>query len=256
MTELAVAKIVRNAFEWAKIISGHWEEAEKHAVQAVSYAVQTGKDLIEAKAALPWGQFAQMIEQDLPFGKRKAQMLMDLAAKPHLSDAQATAHLPPNWATLYELSKMSEENLADATKSGLVNPKTTERQARAIGGAYDTPEGEAWGKGKSPAHLPTPIQAREIARQTKRMVAASDGHLYSGATMEEGAEHDRRRQQTYGVRDAVSTLADCVDADIWVAQAEPHQIHDFKLSSIDGAIRFLTELREEMNKKQGVIDAQ
>ena len=59
------------------------------------------------KAELPHGEWLKMIRDELPFGKRTAQMLVTVATNDNLQDAYAkhVSLLPAAWGTLYELTK-------------------------------------------------------------------------------------------------------------------------------------------------------
>lgn len=247
----------RTRKEWAAVISARWEKATGLAKQSVEEAIQTGVDLLQSKAELSHGDFTEMIERDLPFGSDKAARLIKIARNPELVNTATSRNLPVVWTALYELARLSKEDFKDAQKRGLIDSKTTYKTAHAIAGAYETPVGKAWGKGHSPLHLPTAADASKIARATGRLVAAADGNVYSGSTEEEGAEYVRRRQQTYGVIDAVKVLADCaVTPDKWINQTEDHWLLAFRLGSVDAAIKWLTDLRPVLAKKQGVVDAE
>jgi hypothetical protein len=96
--------------------------------------------------------------------------------------------------------------------------------------------GEKVGLGKAKEivrpHRPRPAEARKIARENDRPVTASDGNIYFGATKQEAADADARREQTYAVLGAIENLAS-VDAspvewleaanswDLW----QPHELH-------------------------------
>src|SRR3990172_2357705 len=93
------AALITDRAGWALRIGAAWGSVLEN-------VLATGRTLIEAKAALSHGEFLKMIEADLPFKARAAQMLMKIAADPRLSKAQHLAHLPPSWGTLYELTKV------------------------------------------------------------------------------------------------------------------------------------------------------
>lgn len=247
---------IRCSEEWAEIIKADWAKAEDHARNSVSYAVATGKDLIAAKEELPHGEFIKMVEMKLPFGMTKANVLMRLASIPHLANDPATVDLPSAWSTLSELGKMDKADFEKAKKRGLITPETTERSARAIAGAYDTPEGEIWGEGRKPSHLPTPKEAKGIARETKRLVAASDGNIYSGATDEEADDYERQRTETFAVIDAVRALSECPDITQLINEAKSHWLLDFKIAEIERAANNLHFLKEAMEERGGIINAQ
>src|SRR5262245_55434393 len=101
---------------WAAKISAAWRSA-------LDDIIETGALLIEAKAALPHGEFEAMIEAELPFGKRTAQMLMKVAADSRLTNAKHASLLPPSWYTLYELSKLPDDVFAAKLADGTIHPE-------------------------------------------------------------------------------------------------------------------------------------
>lgn len=68
---------------------------------------EIGRLLCKAKRDLPHGEFINMIERELPFGRRYANMLMCVANDRRLGEH--ASHLPASGATLYELTKLDDE---------------------------------------------------------------------------------------------------------------------------------------------------
>jgi Protein of unknown function (DUF3102) len=101
---------------WAVRIESAWRGA-------VEGVLETGRLLTEAKAALPHGAFTAMIETDLPFKPSTAQRLMRIAADERLSNPAHVQHLPPHWGTLYELTKLSNEQFEAGLASGGIHPR-------------------------------------------------------------------------------------------------------------------------------------
>jgi N6-adenosine-specific RNA methylase IME4 len=64
-----------------------------------------------------------MVQEDLPFSARTAQMLMAVAEHPVLANAKHVSYLPASWGTLYELSKIDETILIDALAGGVITPE-------------------------------------------------------------------------------------------------------------------------------------
>ena len=112
MNELVVHS---GRFAWAERIRARWQDS----VEAI---LDVGRLLCEAKAELPHGEFETMIEIDLPFGPRSAQMLMAIAQAPLLSNAKHVSLLPASWGTLYELTRVPEETLGDWFREGRITP--------------------------------------------------------------------------------------------------------------------------------------
>jgi hypothetical protein len=61
------------------------------------------------------------------FSVRTAQRLIAIAENDVLNNATHASQLPPRWATLYELSRLSEEVLKAKITGGEVTPRTTRR---------------------------------------------------------------------------------------------------------------------------------
>ncbi len=61
------------------------------------------------------------------FSVRTAQRLIAIAENDVLNNATHASQLPPRWATLYELSRLSEEVLKAKIAGGEVTPRTTRR---------------------------------------------------------------------------------------------------------------------------------
>lgn len=74
--------------------------------------------LIEAKQVLPHGDFGAMIESDLPFGEATARKLMAIADDRRLSNRSQWNVLPPTWTTLYELTKLPDDEFEDRIRRG------------------------------------------------------------------------------------------------------------------------------------------
>ena len=118
--------------EWAERINACWR-------QSVEAIMAAGRLLCEAKDALPHGQFRAMCDDKLPFGHRKAQMLMAIASDARLTaNAQRVALLPPNWGALYDITRLGDDLLDQRFVDGTINPSmdrkaiatTVKQQAR------------------------------------------------------------------------------------------------------------------------------
>lgn len=233
----------RTRQEWAAVINADWRKS-------IESIIQTGRDLAAAKAELPHGEFTVMVETDLPFSRQYASRLIQIAAHPEIANVKNSARLPSRISTLAELVELSADDLRDAIDRGLVGPETKVKEARAIAGTYGSDP--VVGANASKTMLPSPGEARKIARATGRLVAASDGNTYSGASAEEGEDYSRRRTDAFRTLEAITRLADIGDAGSFVSTIERHWLHDFRFSAIDDALAFLSDFKHEM----GVVDAQ
>lgn len=240
----------RTREQWAEVINADWRKS-------IESIVQTGRHLIESKNELSAGEFGKMIASDLDFSQTTAMSLIKIARHPVIAENQAPDFLPVSWAVLYELSHLQPEDFEDAASKGLITPQTSMRAGRAIKQAYDRGDETPVRGSKTLSHLPSPKEAREIARATNRLVTASDGNMYSGATEEQGKAYEESRNRYYKVIDSTNALADCpVDAFEIVETAKSHWAHDFEIGAIDHAIEFLETFREALKAKRGVVDAQ
>lgn len=107
------SKILR---AWASTIEGFFE---------------VGRLLSKAKSDLGHGEFLAMVERDLPFGPRMAQMLMAVAADPRLN-ANPGSLLPPSITTLYLLSRLDDLSFKRALARGDIHPEMDRRAAGSL----------------------------------------------------------------------------------------------------------------------------
>lgn len=63
-------------------------------LETVRGCIEVGGLLLNAKDALPHGEFGQMVRERLPFGWRTANMLMTIARHPVLADALRIGRRP------------------------------------------------------------------------------------------------------------------------------------------------------------------
>lgn len=239
----------RTRQQWADAINTEWRKS-------IEGIIRTGEMLEQAAHGLR-GEYAKMVTSDLPFTLATADKLRRIARHPAIRDSSEPTSLPSSWTVLSELAGLSADDFRDAQSKGLIGPATVTKQARAVAGAYRTPEGGVVGNVDAPKHtLPSPSDARRIARDTGRLVAAADGRLYTGASEEEAADSQRRRTQTLQVRDAIELLAD-FDADpaLWLQEADDHLLYKFRIGCISAAIDWLRELEPLIAERLGVHDA-
>ena len=106
--------------QWAQRIAGAWRKS----AEAI---LETGRLLREAKDSPPHGAFLAMIETDLPFGARTTQMLMKIADDPRLANTNHGSLLPPSWRTLYELTKLTDEQFEAKLSTGGIHSEMERR---------------------------------------------------------------------------------------------------------------------------------
>lgn len=110
---------------WALRISRRWQAS-------IDAIIQTGRLLLEAKEALPHGAFGDMIESDLPFGARTAQMLMAIATDKRLSNPKHVSHLPASWGTLHALTQLSDEEFDRGVQQQIIRPDMERKEVEIL----------------------------------------------------------------------------------------------------------------------------
>ena len=84
--------------------------------------IETGRQLIEAKAQLVHGEWLGMIEEDLPFKPSTAQRVMKVGRDQRLVKAAHAQLVPSSWYSLYELTKLDDVNFKRLIKDGTIRP--------------------------------------------------------------------------------------------------------------------------------------
>lgn len=101
--------------------------------KSVEAIIEVGRLLVKAKADLAHGEWGRLFADELvPFSINTAQRLMKIAEHPQLSNAAHVQHLPPNWGTLYELTKADRGKLKNALKDGAITPDMQRRDVKAL----------------------------------------------------------------------------------------------------------------------------
>lgn len=109
---------------WATLIVGHLRSS-------IECVLAAGLDLTNAKEALPHGSWLPMLAL-AGVGARKAQVLMQIAANPVLSDPQHAAALPSDWTTLSILARLGEDELARGIEEGAITSQLGRDDARDL----------------------------------------------------------------------------------------------------------------------------
>ena len=110
---------------WARQITASWR-------RTIESIIHVGQLLAQAKQALPHGQFQRMVETDLPFGPRAARQLMQVARHPALTKRKHASALPASWYTLYQLSRLPEDQLQRAIRAGDVRADMSRAETMAL----------------------------------------------------------------------------------------------------------------------------
>lgn len=93
--------------------------------------VAIGKFLVYAKSTLPHGEYEDMVERDLPFGRSMAhafKKIAEIVLRRHLKDDD----LPRDYRAAYALLTLPDDKLALAQDRGLLRIDTTRQTAEAF----------------------------------------------------------------------------------------------------------------------------
>jgi hypothetical protein len=111
---------------WRDRIAAEWRKS-------VEGIINTGKLLIEAKAALAHGEWGKMFlgDERLPFSRVTAFKLMAVGKHGERFVAHVQ-HLPHSWGTLYELTKLTDRQWKKAVETGDITPELERDEAVAL----------------------------------------------------------------------------------------------------------------------------
>ena len=108
---------------WALRINARWRKS-------IESYFETGDLLIDAKNTLPHGEFESMIATRLLFHPSTARRLMIIARDQRL---RAHVHdLPSSWGTIYELTKLSDDEFSSAIAQQVIRPDMLRGEADLI----------------------------------------------------------------------------------------------------------------------------
>ena len=115
--ELIVPDPPKNApaSTWAVLINAAWRKSHESIFEA-------GRLLIAAKESLPHGEWVAMCESGLLFQPRTAQRIMAIASDARLANTTHASHLPQSWTTLYELTRLDDDQFQTGIDEGLIRP--------------------------------------------------------------------------------------------------------------------------------------
>jgi hypothetical protein len=110
------------------------EKVEGYKVQIVTNwnksqecIIEVGRLLADAKKNLSKDEWKEL-ENDLPFCKRTANRLMSVGNDMRITSGTHASKLPNSWATLYEISTMSEDEFDDAITTGVLTSKVQRKE--------------------------------------------------------------------------------------------------------------------------------
>ena len=112
---------VKNRAQCKAAIDALWQSAR-------SKFVDIGRYLVKAKAVLAHGEWDDMIEHDLPFGRSVAYTLRRIAEAIDEQKLIAEECLPGDYVTAYNLISLPSPAFEQAKQEGLIQPSVTRKQ--------------------------------------------------------------------------------------------------------------------------------
>jgi hypothetical protein len=109
---------------------------------AVESIVETGRRLTEVKERVGHGNWLPTIDL-LPFSVRTAQVLMQIAKHPDLSNAHHDAHLPPSYNTLGVLAQLPPGEIPKRIEAGEITPELDRATAQGWAAVYQQAKQES-----------------------------------------------------------------------------------------------------------------
>ncbi len=235
----------RSRKEWANEINSAW-------FKSVNDVCNIAELCAQAHTYLGLEEYKEMCKEDLSFSDELAQRFKQLGHRPDIL-AYARRHiLPKGYSTLFEFLRLDEASLTHAVDSGWVSENTNVRKTRAITQALTTDSNRPVGEGNAPEMLPSPAEANEVANATGKLIAASDGKIYTGTTLAEQDQYNERRDQFYQMLDAITLLAELkpVDPAFLLDNSEDWWTGKLSTNMIGDAREWLASLRNELEARR------
>ena len=140
--------------EYAERIKAAWHKCREK-------AIAVGRALIEAREALPYGEFRAMVLRDMPFKPRQAYNFIEIAEDSRLTDVQHAAQLPISTRAQLACTRLTDSEFEAAVYHGVIRPDVTEREVAEFQRQITRPEtvetGAAWNELAKKMHRPQAV---------------------------------------------------------------------------------------------------
>lgn len=183
----------KKADYWAPRINAEWRKS-------VEGILNVGRQLIAAKEACEHGEFLRLfkghdnaVSEPVPFGEDAAQQLMKVASNEVISNAEFVRHLPQSWGTLYELTKLEDEQIVAGIKAGEITPDMTRAEASTL--RSDPVE-----KPEQPAHEEMAAAVKNAVTKFVGKLTTPEQFLYVRRRLERMLEFLSEMEAEHGVR--------------------------------------------------------
>lgn len=124
---------------WAPILRRECDSFEVALRRSLAVGIRLGARLVEAKAALPHGEFGRLfcdhddaVPSALPFTRRWGSNLMAMAQNGAIVNGKHASHLPADLETVAVLARIPSEALEAAIQAGSVSPAMRRGDARRL----------------------------------------------------------------------------------------------------------------------------
>jgi hypothetical protein len=114
---------------WAEEITAAWQNQ-------VEDIFKVGDLLVSAQEALRPGDWKAMVKARLPFNRQTAFKLQKIARDQRLRVSHGK--LPAHWATLYELTRLTDAQFGAGVSSGAINARMQRNDIKALRGDQPT----------------------------------------------------------------------------------------------------------------------
>jgi len=112
-TALMISDCISN---WAAKIRQIWSEGGARTIDLAKATLAARQELKRGEWTALW------LDGNMPFSKRKAEMLVLIGRNLTWANAQTFAHLPHSWSTLYYLARLGRKQVEDLIANGIVTP--------------------------------------------------------------------------------------------------------------------------------------
>jgi len=121
-----VADATASVSDWTCEIKRIWSRGSAN-------TLELAKVVCAARTQLHRGQWAKLWKSDeMPFSKRKADILVVIGRRWGMVTAQTCAHLPAGWNILYQLAQLAPAIFENLLQAGTIHPKLTLREAKDL----------------------------------------------------------------------------------------------------------------------------
>jgi len=104
--------------------------------RSVEAVIEVGREIIDAKAALPHGEFEAMVCRDLPFKERAARMYMAVARNKRLLDLEVRPILPTALTTLHAIAQLDQDVFDAMLADGVISAEKTHQDIALASDLY------------------------------------------------------------------------------------------------------------------------